>query len=95
MSKTQKVLKSGEPTKIIGNTEKKEIVPVVEQYLANLDKREKRLNEIIQKRTATIAKMQKNLDTFKSALEKCKVEKESELKAIQEFAAKHNNISKA
>ena len=77
MSKTQKDSKKGEPTPIIGNTEKKveekkttTIASAAQQRLANLDKREKRLVEIVEKRTATIAKMQKSLDAFKISLKK-------------------------
>jgi CO dehydrogenase/acetyl-CoA synthase gamma subunit (corrinoid Fe-S protein) len=90
MSKTQKILKTGEATQNIANTEKKveekkTIASVAQQRLANLEKREKRLVEIVEKRTATISKMQKNLDIFKVALEKVKAQKAAELQSIKEL----------
>ena len=94
MSKTQKILKKGEATPIIANTEKKGFVAVAQARLERLEKREKALNAIVEKRTATIAKMQKNLDVFKTALEKVKKQKESELTAIKELTAIFSNTSK-
>ena len=87
MSKTQKILKKGEATPTIANTEKKSFVGTAQARLTRLEKREKALTAIVEKRTTTIAKMQKNLDVFKAALEKVKKQKESELHAIQELTA--------
>jgi len=72
MSKTQKILKKGEATPTIANTEKKSFVGTAQARLTRLEKREKALTAIVEKRTTTIAKMQKNLDVFKTALEKVK-----------------------
>ena len=101
MSKTQKDFKKGRADPIIGNTEKKveekkttTIASAAQQRLANLDKREKRLVEIVEKRTATIAKMQKSLDAFKISIEKVKSQREAELKEIQELTATFSNTSK-
>jgi len=44
----------------------------------NCRKEKKALTTIEEKRTATIAKLQKNLAVFKTALEKAKNQKESE-----------------
>ena len=86
MSKTQKVLKKGEAMPTIANTEKKSFAATAQARLARLEKREKALNAIVLKRETTISKMQKNLDVFKTALEKVKKQKESELNALQELS---------
>jgi vacuolar-type H+-ATPase subunit E/Vma4 len=82
MSKTQKVLKTGEPTPIIGNTEKKvekkttTIASIAQSRLARLEKREKNLTVAIEK--------------FQTALVKVKAQKEAELKAIKELTESIN-----
>ena len=87
MSKTQKVLKTGEATPIIANTEKKvekkttTIASIAQSRLARLEKREKNLIAAIEK--------------FQTALVKVKAQKEAELKAIQELTATFNNTPKA
>jgi hypothetical protein len=103
---TQKVVKKGEATPIIANTQKASkivegekkstsIAGAIQQRLLNLEKREKRLVEIVKKRTAYLAKLQANLDTFKAALVKVKEQKAAELKAIKELTETINNGSKA
>ncbi len=87
MSENKKIKKKGEATPIIANTEKKGFVATAQARLERLEKREKALTAIIETRQKTIAKMQKNLDVFKTALEKCKKQKESELTAIKELSA--------
>jgi hypothetical protein len=94
MSKTQKDLKKGEATPIIAKTERKGFVATAQARLVRVEKREKALAAIVEKRTATIAKMQKKLDVFKTALAKVKKQKESELTAIQELTAIFSNTSK-
>ncbi len=91
MSKNDKILKKGEATQSIANTEKKSFVGAAQTRLARLEKREKALNAVVEKRTATIAKSQKNLDFFKIALEKVKKQKASELTAIKELTAIFRN----
>jgi septal ring factor EnvC (AmiA/AmiB activator) len=101
MSTQKNVKKSGgnaptnpeKKSKIVG--EKKGIASAVQQRLANLEKREKRLVAIIEKRTAYLAKLQKNLDTFKAALEKIQKQKAVELQAIKELTEIVNGNSKA
>jgi hypothetical protein len=53
--------------------------------LANLGKREKALTAIIEIRTKTIAKMQGNLEIFKTMLQKTKDQKATELLSIEEL----------
>ena len=89
MSKTQ-ILKKGEAAQTIA-AEKKSFVDTAQARLTRLEKREKALNAIVEKRTATIAKMQKNLDVFKAALEKVKRQKESELHVIKELTEIFSN----
>jgi vacuolar-type H+-ATPase subunit E/Vma4 len=87
MSKTQKVLKTGEATPIIAVTEKKvekkttTIASIAQSRLARLEKREKNLTVAIEK--------------FQIALVKVKAQKEAELKAIQELTATFSNTPKA
>ena len=87
MSENKKIKKKGEATPSIANTEKKSFVGAAQARLAKMEKREKALTAIIETRTKTIAKMQKNLDVFKTALEKVKKDKENELNAIKELTA--------
>jgi vacuolar-type H+-ATPase subunit E/Vma4 len=87
MSKTQKVLKTGEATPTIAVTEKKvekkttTIASIAQSRLARLEKREKNLTVAIEK--------------FQTALVKVKAQKEAELKAIQELTATFSNTPKA
>ena len=68
-------------------TEKQSFAGAAQARLAKMDKREKALTSIVEQRQKTLAKMTKNLDIFKVALEKCKKQKESELTAIKELTA--------
>ncbi len=87
MSENKKIKKKGEATPNIAVPEKKSFVGAAQARLAKMEKREKALTAIIETRQKTIAKMQKNLDFFKTALEKVKKQKESELTAIKELSA--------
>ena len=89
VSPGSKVVSKGKKSKSVkkGKTEKKGFVATAQARLERLEKREKALTAIIETRQKTIAKMQKNLDFFKTALEKVKKQKESELTAIKELSA--------
>jgi len=67
----------------MAHTEKKGFVTASQARLTRLEKREKALTAIVEKQ-ASIAKTQKNSDFFKTAREKVKKQKESDLTTKQE-----------
>ena len=67
-------------------TEKKSFVGTAQARLDRYEKREKALTKIIEQREKTLAKLQKNLEIFKTSLEKVKKQKESELTAIKQLS---------
>jgi hypothetical protein len=82
-------------TALNGDAKTQKDTSIAGTLTARLDRyvqREKALTDIIEKRTATIAKMQKNLDIFKAALEKTKKEHAVQLDAIKELAKAFNGV---
>jgi hypothetical protein len=77
MSKPKKILKKTRRPQLSPTLRKRICRPHTSSTRKIAEKR-KALTAIVEKRTATIAKMQKNLDVFKTALEKTKNQKESE-----------------
>lgn len=74
--------------------EPKSIASILQNRIARLEKREKVLNDAISQRTKYLAKLQGNLEIFKTALVKVKAQRAKELTTIKELTEAFSKDSK-